>query len=321
MRVLVLHSDVAPDAPPDELDTLVTAEAVLKALAANSHRAARAAFVPDPAALKAVTAQADVVFNLVESVGGNGLAACVAPALLEQLGLRYTGSPAAAIALTGDKPAAKRILRACGLPTPDWAEPPRWDGLGAARMIVKSATEDASVGLDDAAVVADCAAVRARAAASAARFGGRWFAESYVEGREFNIAMLEGPDGPCVLPIAEMRFVDWAAGRPKIVGYAAKWDEASPDATGTVRVFGLEAREPALAAALRELSLKSWALFGLKGYARVDFRVDEAGAPMILEINPNPCLEPLAGFGAAAAEAGLGYGALIARILDAATDD
>ncbi len=321
MRVLILHSDVAPDAPPDELDTLVTAEAILRALAANGHRATRAAFVPDPAALKAVTAEADAVFNLVESVGGNGLAACVAPALLEQLGLRYTGGPAAAIALTSDKPASKRILRAAGLPTPDWAEPPRWDGLSAARMIVKSATEDASIGLDDAAVVAGRAAVRARAAESAARFGGRWFAERYVEGREFNIAMLEEADGPHVLPIAEMRFVDWAAERPKIVGYAAKWDDASLDATGTVRAFGLETREPALAAALRELSLKSWLLFGLRGYARVDFRVDEAGAPTILEINPNPCLEPSAGFAAAAAEAGLGYDALIARILDAATYD
>ena len=321
MQVLVLHSDVAPDAPPDELDTLVTADAVAHALQLSGHRVARAAFKPDPKALKAVAADADAVFNLVESVGGNGLAAAVAPAMLEQLGLRYTGGTAAAIAQTGDKPATKRILRAAGLPTPDWAEPPQWEGIGDARMIVKSATEDASIGLDDDAVVAGRAAVRARAADSAARFGGRWFAESYVEGREFNVAILEEAGGPRVLPIAEMRFVDWATERPKIVGYAAKWDEASPDATGTVRDFGLETREPALAAALRELSLKSWALFGLRGYARVDFRVDEAGAPAILEINPNPCLEPLAGFAAAAAEAGLSYYALIEQILQEATND
>ena len=170
-------------------------------------------------------------------------------------------------------------------------------------------------------MVAGRAAVRARAAASAARFGGRWFAERYVEGREFNIAMLEEPDGPRVLPMAEMRFVGWAAERPKIVGYAAKWDEASPDATATLRAFCVEAREPALASELRALCLKAWELFSLRGYARVDFRVDETGTPTILEINPNPCLEPLAGFAAAAAEAGLGYDALIARILDAATHD
>ncbi len=321
MQVLVLHSDIAPDAPPDELDTLVTADAVVHALEAGGHRVTRAAFTPDPKALKAITADADAVFNLVESVGGNGLAAAVAPAMLEQLGLRYTGGTAAAIALTGDKPAAKRILRAARLPTPNWTEPPRWDGLGTARMIVKSATEDASIGLDDGAVVAGRAAVRARAADSAARFGGRWFAEAYVEGREFNVAILEDANGPRLLPLAEMRFVDWAAERPKIAGYAAKWDDGSPDATATVRAFGTEAREPALAAALRELSLKAWTLFGLRGYARVDFRVDEAGAPTILEINPNPCLEPLAGFAAAAAEAGLSYGALIAHILDAATND
>lgn len=58
-----------------------------------------------------------------------------------------------------------------------------------------------------------------------------------------------------------------------------------------------------------------WDLFGLSGYARVDFRVDAAGAPWVLEVNTNPCLAPDAGFAAAAAQAGITYDALVAHLL------
>lgn len=319
MHILVLHSDVAPDAPPDEQDTIVTAKAVAVALTARGHGAALAPFVPKTDRLRAQAAGFDVVFNLVESVEGQGLLACIAPLLLERLGAAYTGSPAATIALAGDKPMAKRVLRAAGLPTPDWAEPPQWNGIAEdARTIVKSASEDASIGLDDAAVVSGRDAVMARAERSAARYGGRWFAEAYVEGREFNVAVLEEVAGPRVLPVAEMRFTDWPADRPKIVGYAAKWDETSADAERTVRRFGVEKDEPAFGRTLHALALKAWTLFGLKSYARVDFRAGATGEPVILEINPNPCLEPQAGFTAAAAEAGYSYAELVENIAAAA---
>jgi D-alanine-D-alanine ligase len=69
---------------------------------------------------------------------------------------------------------------------------------------------------------------------------------------------------------------------------------------------------------LTELSLVAWRLFGLQGFARVDFRVGEDGEPMILELNPNPCLEPGSGLAAAAAQAGLSYADLVETILSAA---
>lgn len=315
MRVLVLHSQIAADAPPDERDTLVAAEAVASALMEAGHTAAQAPFVPEPQALAAHVAGFDLVFNLVESVYGDDALAACAPAMLEKLGVPFTGSGAAAIAITADKPATKRILRAVRLPTPDWSELPRWEGLtDRVRYIVKAATADASVGLDDDAVVVGTKTVRARAHASSARHGGRWFAERYVEGREFNVAILADKDGPHVLPPAEMCFTGWDADKPKIVGYAAKWDDADPDGAKMLRHFGAEAEEPELARRLRELSLRCWDVFDLRGYARVDFRVDEAGQPSILEINSNPCLEPAAGFAAAAVQAGYNYAGLIDHI-------
>ena len=321
MRVAVVHSDVGADARPDDLDTLVTAEAIVVALRVLGHKATLAPFRLDPNDLgRTLTALGtEVVFNLVETVLGEDSLAAMAPTVFEALSIPYTGSAAAPIALAADKPLSKRVLDAAGLPTPRWSEGPGWQGLEAdCRYIVKSATEDASLGLDDGALVSGRTAILARASQSAERHGGRWFAEAYVEGREFNVAILETEEGPRALPIPEMRFEDWPREKPRIVGYGAKWHEDSDDARKTVRAFGLDREAPALARTLAELALRTSRLFGTKGYARVDFRVDEAGQPFILEINPNPCLAPDAGFAAAAKEAGFAYEDLIGSILSAA---
>jgi D-alanine-D-alanine ligase len=111
---------------------------------------------------------------------------------------------------------------------------------------------------------------------------------------------------------------DLPEGRPHIVDYEAKWDSASHAYHHTPRRFGVEAREPALAEALSRTASAAWKAARLNGYARVDFRVDAAGRPLVLEINTNPCLAPDAGFVATAAEAGMSYDALIARIVSAA---
>lgn len=319
MNVLVLHSDVPADAPPEDQDTLIAARAIAKALKIHDHQARLAAFIPEREALAALIAEntPDVVFNLVEGIGGKGSLAHIAPQLLDELGVRYTGTGAEALIVTSDKPRTKRLLKNAELPTPAWAEPPHWDGLTPGRWIVKSADEDASVGLDDDAVV-EAAAVPARAAACAARFGGPWFAEDYIDGREFNIAIVERGGIPRVLPMAEMTFERWPAGRPRIVGYSAKWQDDSVESVQTVRKFGVEEAEPELAARLRSLCEQTWFLLGCRGTARVDFRVDAEGNPLVLEVNPNPGIAPDAGLAYAAAEAGLPYPDLIELIVQEA---
>jgi D-alanine-D-alanine ligase len=319
MRVLVLHSDIAPDAPPDEQDTLVQANAIAAALNGRGHRAVTAPFVADPARLAALAADADVLFNLVESVDGSGFKAAEAAALFPALGIPCTGSPVSALVQTGDKPESKRRLAAAGLATPAWAIPPDWQGLrDDVPYIVKSAREDASIGLDDGAVLTGRDAIIARAAASTAAYGGLWFAEEYLGGREFNVALLAAADGPIVLPIAEMRFADWPDDRPRIVGYRAKWDDTSFEAQKTVRDFSWALREPELNAALHALATQAWAVFGLRGYARVDVRCRADGTPTILEVNTNPCLSPDAGFAAAAEQQGYSYAGLVERVVAAA---
>lgn len=313
--VPVIHASLADR--PDEADTLVAAEAVRAALERLGHETEIIALDLDFAVLEALARRRPLaVFNLVEAVRGDATLAHLAPALLGHLGLPFTGCGLAASLATMSKMMTKHALKALGLPTPDW-----WTSEdevpGEARVIVKSVWEHASFGMDTGSVVPGSRAA-AEMAARKARFGGGFFAERYLPGREFNVAILAGGEGPEVLPIQEIRFDELEPDRPRIVDYEAKWDETSAAFHNTPRRFGLETREPALASRLTELALACWRGFGLAGYARVDLRAGESWEPYILEINTNPCITPDAGFVATAAQAGLSYDALIGRILAAA---
>ena len=320
MKILVLHSDVPADGPPEDQDTLIAAEAVRAALARKGHQVSKAAFHADTLAALLKAQTPDMVFNLVEGVDGKGILASAAPRLLSQLGMRFTGVSAEAMDFSCDKPMTKTRLRLAGLSTPDWCAPPDWRGLelaGTRPFIVKAALEDGSIGLDDDCVVTGAAAIKARAEDCLRKFGGAWFAEEYVEGREFNLSLLGNAHTLRILPMAEMTFADWPSGKPRIVGYGAKWDEGSCGYRHTVRRFGVEQDEPALAEKLRAACEGVWKLFDLTGFVRVDFRVREA-TPLILEINPNPGIAPDAGFAAAAEQAGMTYDDLIEAIVKAA---
>ncbi len=314
MWVPVVHAAV-PNRP-DEQDTLDSAASVTAALRRLGHTAE---IIDIGTRFRTLDRLTDnplaVVFNLVEAVGGDAGRAHLAIRRMERLGLCYTGAGAAAVELTGSKLGTKRLLAGAGIPTPPW-----WAGDAVPpadrRVIVKPDTEHASLGIDAGSVV-EGGAARAEIARREARFGTRFFAEGFIDGREFNIAMVETAQGVTVLPIPEIIF-DLPAGRPHIVDYEAKWDPESHAYHHTPRRFGIERREPALAAELDRIARACWGAAGLSGYARVDLRVDDSGQPMVLEINTNPCIAPDAGLAATAEAAGIGYDDLIALILDAA---
>jgi D-alanine-D-alanine ligase-like ATP-grasp enzyme/ribosomal protein S18 acetylase RimI-like enzyme len=308
----VLHA--ATLSRPDEIDSIVTAEAVTAALQSLGYAAEIVALAPGLAALETLPARRPlVVFNLVDAVDGDCRLAPMVPARLDALGLPYTGAGTSAWLETLSKVATKLKLRAAGLPTPDWSE----DGSGLdpdLRVIVKPIWEHGSLGIDAASVVRTSDAPRLIAERT-----GAWrtehFAEGFIKGREFAASLIEGPEGVEVLPLRETVFQGFAADAPQITGYDAKWTPESAAWSGTPRRFGIESDEPALAAELQRLALACWRLFGVRGYARVDFRVDASGAPFILEVNMNPCLGRDAGFAASAAHAGLSYEGLVARIV------
>lgn len=326
MKIHLLHQAVAAEAGADERDVLDQAAAVAAALARAGH-----AVTVRPVTLDLESLARDLraaapalVFNLVESLhGADRLLPCV-PALVETLGLPCSGNPSAALFTTTHKPLAKQRLRAAGLPTPDWIAA----GAGAAAesaaergdWLLKTVWDHASAGVQGANLLRGVtrAVARARMEELAAARGGEWFAEAYIEGREFNLSLLEGAEEVTALPPAEILFLDYPAGKPRILDYEAKWDEHSFAYSHTPRSFDLPPADAPLRDTLRRLALACWRAFGLRGYARVDFRVDAAGRPWILEVNANPCLAPDAGFAAALARAGISYDAAIARLVAAA---
>jgi D-alanine-D-alanine ligase len=306
----VLHA--ATRDRPDEIDTLVAAEAVAAALAALGYETEIIGLGLDLTVIEALRSRRPLlVFNLVDAVRGDGRLAPMVPALLEGFGLRFTGASTSAWLETLSKIATKERLRSRGLPTPDWSE----DGQGLAsgtNVIVKPVWEHGSLGIDASSVVRGADAARLIAERTF-RYHTAHFAEGFIEGREFNLALIGSDSGVDVLPIAEIVFE--GLDEPQIVGYDAKWTPESQAYIGTPRRFGVEREDKPLAAELSKLALACWTLFGLSGYARVDFRVDAQGSAFILEVNLNPCLSPDAGFAAAAAEAGLSYPNLIGRIV------
>lgn len=327
MRIVVLHNRLQELPGPDDADTLVQAEAVTRVLAAVGHDVRRVEMDLDLLAARDTLLEgaADVIFNLVETLDGTGRLVHVAGSLLDRMGLPYTGSHADALYLTSNKIIAKTWLRAHGLPVPDWqlatAEASGSAFLGD-RVIVKSVWEHASVGLDDGSVIdlGDDAVLGRTARSRRRRLGGSAFIEAFVEGREFNVALLQEPDGWRVLPIAEMRFEGLPHNHPRIVGYDAKWKETSAAYAATQRSFEFTAEDRSLLDDLSMLSLECMRVFDIRGYARVDFRVSHEGHPFILEVNANPCIAPDAGFMAAAERAGYDLERVVGDLVACATD-
>jgi len=321
-RVAVIYGAVAADAAPDEQDVLVEVDTVQQALTTLGFAPVAVPLTLDLEAVRRrlLHLRPAFIFNLVESVEGLGRLIHLAPALYESLGLPYTGAGSEAMYLTSNKPLAKRLLAAAGIATPEGVEPAT-QGLAtplfAGPYIVKSVWEHASIGIDESSVVEDARKVAAVARKRQRRFGGEWFAERFIDGREFNLSLLGGPDGVELLPPAEMLFRDYPQGKRRIVDYAAKWHAGSFEFCNTVRRFEFDEADRPLLARLEDVAKACWRLFGLSGYARVDFRVDGEGRPWVLEINVTPCLSPDAGFAAAAARRGLDLAAVLRRIIAA----
>jgi D-alanine-D-alanine ligase len=309
-KIVLLHDAQAAEGRIDSSDTLLEAQAIAAALAELGYTTTTLPVGLDLRALQRALDELEphAVVNLVESLEGHGQLVHVVPALLEALGVPFTGCSAHALGATSHKLFAKELMQRDGVPTPDtFAGAP----VGDAPWIVKSVFEHASLGIDDSSVVAT-GAVESVIEVRRAEFGGRWFAERFVPGRELNVALIAAPEGQRALPVAEILFEGFPASKPAIVGYAAKWHPQSFEYLNTVRSFGVE---PELATRLGGIARDCWQLFGLAGYARVDFRVDAAGAPWVLEVNANPCLMPDTGFAAALSQAGIAYADAIAWLV------
>lgn len=312
MKVAIVHNAIAEnETDPSTLDVLEQAEFIAASLKKKGHRVKRFGCTRDlHLVVRALRAwKPDRIFNLVESLEGYSALHPCAAGVWELMGIPHTGSPSWALQQGTDKHVAKVIMSRAGVPTPAWAVCADGDGDWSAvpgPWIVKPGLEDASLGIDEESVVHDSAAVRARVAYLRGMFPGQpILVEQYVDGREINVSVLAGPGGPRVLAPAEMRFVDYPPGKPRVLGYRAKWTAGAFEFEHTERTFDFPPADAALIESVKDIALRCWRLFDLHGYARVDLRVDKESRAYVIEINPNPCLSPDAGFAAAVVRAGI----------------
>lgn len=318
MKVALVYSGATGEFSPDNQDTLVQMEEVNSLLNLLGMEVQPVAFEDSFSNLetKISLIKPDLIFNLVETVKGTDSLSYIAAAFFEFMNIPYTGCPAMALALLSSKIRQKELLLLAGLPTPDFISKFHNKLPEGGPWIVKSDTEHASVGMNSDSVVETSVDAKKKVFKKQNDLGGRWFAERYIDGREFNISLLDGEDGsPQVLPAAEILFINYPKDTPKIVDYAAKWETESFVYSATPRRFDFDEDDKVLLVQLEDLCYQCWDLFGLKGAARVDFRVDVFGNPWILEVNPNPCLTSDAGFMAAAQKKEISMQNVIKRLL------
>jgi len=315
-KVLLLINKISENPTEDEMDVLSQATEVEAALSELGYEFSREFMDLNLEKTKQniLRYSPDLVFNLVETIDQRGDLIYLAPALLDSMQIPYTGCTLDGMFLTSNKILTKQLLIHNGVRTPEWHESSGSLKLNPSKTyIAKPLWEDASVGINDNSVfkgnnpgITD---------QLKERWGKGFFVEEFIDGREFNVSVLGGEAGGQVMPLAEILFNDFPDGKPKIVGYDAKWNQETFEYRNTPRSFDLPETPLELQNELGEMALACWKIFNLRGYARVDFRVDKKNKPFVLEINANPCISPDAGFYAACSRAGLSFTEVVRRII------
>ena len=256
----------------------------------------------------------DFVFNLVESINNKGELIYFVPALLNLYSIPYSGNSLESIFLTTNKTICSNSMKNAGINNPGSYLPSKPKLLKPGRKyIIKPIWEDGSLGITSDSVFECKPGFEAKLKGLD---DAHWFIEDFIDGREFNISLLAGKDGPEVLPPAEIVFVNYDESRPRIIDFKAKWEIDSFEYINTVREFPGNKINSHLATNLKEAALACWHLFSLKGYARVDVRTDNNDNVFVIEINGNPCISPDGGFVAATKEAGYPFTDVLQRIIN-----
>jgi D-alanine-D-alanine ligase len=242
----------------------------------------------------------DAVFIALHGPGGED---GHVQALLEYLSIPYTGSGLEAAALSMDKHLTKKLLAAEGLPTPVWdlfdltgGTLPLLPGSLDLPLVIKPRFEGSSAGI----AIVHTHEEWTSAMLEASKAYSQILAEEYVQGREFTCAVL----GEEALPIVEI-----VANRDGFYSYEAKYEPG-----GSTHIVPAQIDE-GLAARLQMLGLSAHRLLGLRDYSRSDFIVTRDNRPYLLEVNSLPGLTPVSLVPDACAAIGIGFEALIDRLV------
>lgn len=326
MRVALLYNlasnapEPPPGAPPDylyELDHEYNVEAYRAALESRGHTVFPMEGNTElPARLRETPV--DICYNTCEGFRGDSREAQV-PALLEMIGLPYTGSKVMTLALTLDKPMTKRILAYHDLPTPAFQEfltpdDPLEPDL-CFPLFVKPAREGTGMGINACSIVETEAALRERIAYTIDAYREPALVEEYISGRDVTVGMIGNWPDLHIFPLSMVDYSGYRGQAAPVYGADFKVDRADEYR------YQCPADLPGvLAGEIRRLAVTTMRVTDTVDFARVDFRLDERNddRPMILEINSLPGITPISDLTLMVQAEGWTHADLVNGVLDAA---
>jgi D-alanine-D-alanine ligase len=336
LRIAVVHNcdflEYAERAPSYEADAEISAiaETVAGVLRSRGHEVS---IIGVSDRLDALTRtlereRFDRVFNLVESLGGDASRETELPALLDSLAIPYTGNRARALDVAHKKDETRRVLKDAGVPIPRGVAIDRalfgsaleaaLAGAGlSAPFFVKPARTDASIGIDQASVAKTVDALEARLRQlEAAPIAGPYLVESYLPGKEVNVAIFPEPiDGHFVC--TEIDFSEFGPDQAPIVTYDCKWRPGTPDYNA--RSVPCRGRmSDAMIAEAERIAKSAFLAIGGTSYGRVDLRLGADERFYVIDVNPNPDIHPEAGLSIAARSVGVDHDVLVMSLIERA---
>ena len=326
LRIMVVaHASLVP---PDDLsgdaaarlDEMRTEIDVITTLKAMGHEVLVVGVLDSLTELRTVMTdwRPDIAFNLLEEFDGIVTYDQHVVAFLELSRQRYTGCNPRGLLLSRDKPLSKQLLSYHRIPTPQFTVFRRGARLHVPRklrypLFVKSATEDASLGISQASIVADLGHLRDRVAFIHDQVGSDALVEEYIDGREVYVGVL-GNDRLTRYPPWELSFGSLPEGQAPIATRKIKWDKRYQQKHG-IATQAADDLDSAVLTRLDQLARRIYRVLGLSGYARMDFRIRPDGSVFVLEANANPNLAQGEDLAQSALAAGTGYDELLTRIL------
>jgi D-alanine-D-alanine ligase len=308
-----------------EWDSAETIAAVERALARHGEVVRLEATDDFPQRLR--EARPDIVFNIAEGLRGPNREAHV-PAICEFYGIPYSGSDPFTLALCLDKARTKEILRAHHVPTADWILVRSASELAERRsqlrrypLFAKPVHEGSSKGITERNLVSSARELEAIVVELLERYQQPVLVETFLPGAEFTCGVLGNGAEARVLPLVGMNFRALPAGALPIYGFEAKWLWDRPDEP--LDIFECPARiSDELRAEISDVVTRTFLALGCRDWSRIDVRLDAAGRPNVVEVNPLPGILPdpedNSCLPKAARAAGLDYDALIGACLQAA---
>ena len=327
LRVLALvHRHlIPPDPVPEGTDVVAapwrTEYDVISTLRAMGHEVQVLGVHDDLGELRRASTEwkPHIAFNLLEGFDDVTIFDQNVVSHLELLKLSYTGCNPRGMLLARDKSLSKKLLAYHRVLVPNSevfriGRPIRRPKRLPFPLIVKSLTQEASIGISQASVVDNDEKLKERVAFVHESIGTAAIVEQYVEGREIYVGIL-GNQALQALPVWELFFTNMPADAKRIATDRVKWSVKYQKKYGIDSGPAKDLSE-AVCAQIVHLCKRAYRGLELSGYARIDMRLDEAGNIWVLEANPNPQIAKGEDFAASADKVGLGYESLLQRILN-----